>query len=591
MPPILPGALNLYQQARGRRDEFRNRQELLRTLQSIDGLAFGAYRELYGGWRLEGLDLFINHVPADHHGPPAHFVIWTALASLGFDPSFWDRRWKRVAAADFFLRAFREAIGPQPAGSRGSGMSGLLETDAPGQAVEERNACFVDSDALELRLVAGLPSAGMTILVDELQAMLRLLERAIEAALTPRPQVREALAAHIRTAEVQDALRAEALRRGLIAFVADGSLLPRRGGGSDLPADPGRAEAFTSPPSLHAELDLGPLGRYRGLGIPRGVTVITGGPYHGKSTLLRAIEEGVRNHVAGDGRELVVTHVRAVRTEAEEGRRVSQADLSPFLHHLPSHVDVSNFTSAFASGSTSQAANIVEAVGSGARLLLIDEDRAATNLMFADEGMRALMGSEDVTVTSFLERARELYETLGISSILVTGSSSRYFAVADVVLKLENYRCRDITAEAKAVAAEYHPEIISPSSPLSFSRRIPMPADEDLYQGRRFVDCMAEARGLVRLGRHEIDLSRLPSVWNPGQLTAAGIAVAYLSSCLADGHSSTDQLLDELERRLDEEGLTLLDPFRWHFLTRPSRFQISSALNRCPFARFFCAPA
>jgi len=349
--------LNLYQQARARRSEFRTLRQLAQKLEFVDGLAYGAYRELYGGWQFGHFDLFINHVPPDHHGPPADFVIWVYPDEVGLPRDVRNSRPKRVASADFYLRRFLCLLGDQVAGSRGSGLSGLIDTDRPSQSIEERNACFFDRDAIELRLMVGLPSAGMTILVEEMQSMFDLLRNAVERTFLPSEEALGALREHLRIAETQVKLRETAAQRGLVAFIADQAHLPRAGGGADRPLDAGQARPFESPDSLAVELDLGELGRFRGMGVPRGVTVITGGPYHGKSTLLSAIEEGTKNHLPGDGRELVVTDALTHRAEAEEGRIVRQIDLSPFLHNLPSHVGVESFSSEFASGSTSQAAN------------------------------------------------------------------------------------------------------------------------------------------------------------------------------------------------------------------------------------------
>jgi len=578
--------LNLYQQARVRRDEFRTLRQLAQKLEFVDGLAYGAYREFYGGWQFQHFDLFVNHVPPDHHGPPADFVVWVYPNEIGLPQDVQGPRLKRIASADFYLRRFLGLLGDQPAGSRGSGLSGLIDTDRPGQSIEERNACFFDGDAIELRLVVGLPSAGMTILVEEMQSMFDLLRSAVEQTFLPSAETLDALREHVRIAETQVRLREKAAQQGLVAFIVDQARLPRAGGGTDRPLDGAHVRPFESPAALAAELDLGGLGRFRGLGIPRGVTVITGGPYHGKSTLLSAIEEGTKNHIPGDGREFIVTDALTQRAEAEEGRIVRQVDLSPFLHDLPSHVAVESFSSEFASGSTSQAANIIEAIGAGARLLLIDEDRAATNLMFADEGMRALMKTDDLTLTSFLERVRELYEVHGVSSVIVAGSSSRYFSVADTVIKMEEYACRDITEEARRVAAEYHPEIPRPPSALHISRRVPNPPNEDLYRGRRFVECEADGRGFIDLEGHEIDLCRLSGVRNKGKLVAAGLAAAQIMRDHTDGRAPLGKILDELDERLDERGLLLLDPFRQHYLTRPDRFQIAAALNRLAMMTF-----
>ncbi|MDA0841141.1 MAG: ABC-ATPase domain-containing protein [Planctomycetota bacterium] len=578
--------LNLYKQTRGRRKEFRVKFQLAQRIAFIDGLGFGAFKEIVGGWRFEHFEVFVTHLPSDHHGPPADFVLWIHPTEIGIPEDFWNTRLRRIAAADFYLRRFLSKLGEQPAGCRGSGIGGLIDTDRPGQTVEERNACCFDGDAIELRLKVGLPSAGMIILGDQLAGVFNLLEETVGATFLPEKTALDALNTHLQTVERQEHLRAALRERQLIAFVGNGSVLPRAGGRSDKPLHAEHLRSFESPEHLALEFELPGLGIVKGLGIPQGVTVVTGGPYHGKSTLLSAIEEGIKNHIPGDGRELLVSDPCAIRTEAEEGRIIQQVDLSPFLHNLPSHVDLFQFNSEYASGSTSQAANIIEALNAGVRLLLIDEDRAATNLMFADEGMRELLKSDELTLTSYLERARELFDHAGVSSIIVAGSSSRYFSIADYVLKMEDYQCLDVTREARQIAEKWHPVIPTPPEPLRLSRRIPLEPEVDLYRKRRYVDCHTDLRGFVTLEGHELDLSRLPCVKQPGHLTAAALAAAHLMKESMDGTISVCEMLDALETELDQTGLLLLDPFRKHFLSRPTRFQICAAINRLRVLKF-----
>lgn len=71
------------------------------------------------------------------------------------------------------------------------------------------------------------------------------------------------------------------------------------------------------------------------MGIPEGVTLIVGGGFHGKSTLLQALERGVYHHIAGDGREMVITRQDAVKVRAEDGRNIEKVNISAFINNLP----------------------------------------------------------------------------------------------------------------------------------------------------------------------------------------------------------------------------------------------------------------
>ena len=165
---------------------------------------------------------------------------------------------------------------------------------------------------------------------------------------------------------------------------------------------------FVSPSSMEVTLNLPNHGPLKGMGIPKGITLIVGGGYHGKSTLLEALELGVYNHIAGDGREYVITESDAVKIRAEDGRSIKSADISLFINDLPNGKDTCCFYTEDASGSTSQAANVMEAIETGSRLLLIDEDTSATNFMIRDELMQRVVKRSQEPITPFIERVQWL---------------------------------------------------------------------------------------------------------------------------------------------------------------------------------------
>ena len=271
----------------------------------------------------------------------------------------------------------------------------------------------------------------------------------------------------VELADDQRAAREQMEASDLVAFVANGSILPRESGVSQRPLK--SALAFEAPAEQRVVLDLPHRGKVAGMGIERGVTLIVGGGYHGKSTLLRALQDGVYNHVAGDGRELVLTDSTAVKLRAEDGRAVSGVDISLFIRDLPDGRDTSRFSTVDASGSTSQAAATVEAWEAGARALLIDEDTSATNFMVRDALMEAVVAREFEPITPFVERVRDLWERAGVSSIIVAGSSGAYFSVADAVLQMDRYRVHDITAHARAVCMELE----APATPRAAGFTLP----------------------------------------------------------------------------------------------------------------------
>ncbi len=237
---------------------------------------------------------------------------------------------------------------------------------------------------------------------------------------------------------------------GLVAFIANGAILPRESGVSEKPLTQG-ALPFLAPPSLEIEVELPNQGKIKGLGIKKGITLITGGGFHGKSTLLKALERGIYNHIPGDGREGVVTLESAVKIRAEDGRFIASTDISPFISNLPFNLDTQKFSTPNASGSTSQAANIIEALESKSKLLLLDEDTCATNFMIRDKRMQTLIHKEDEPITPFIDRVKELYTSFGVSTILVLGGCGDYLEVADTVIMMKNYKPLDVTLPAKKI--------------------------------------------------------------------------------------------------------------------------------------------
>lgn len=428
-------------------------RELLRQLESIDRRGYPAYKALRGVWRLDGFDLSIDHVQGDPFAAPSKLSVWVPAERAAFPPELFDEPHRRIALEDLLVRRFSEAVSRASYAVGGSGKSGLLSTSRPGPEVLPRSACEVAPDGVILRFEAGFPAHGRTTDARALAHMLLdIVPACVERALVCD---REALVAARRAVELADdqrEVRRQLRERDLVAFVADGSVLPRASGVSARPlAD---ARPFFSPESLRVVLDLPHRGPTPGMGVPRGITLIVGGGYHGKSTLLKALQEGVYDHVAGDGRELVITDATAMKLRAEDGRVVRSVDISPFIDNLPDGRDTHAFSTADASGSTSQAASTMEALEAGARVLLIDEDTSATNFMVRDRLMEAVVAADHEPITPFVERVGALWKREGVSCVLVVGSSGAFFPVADVVIQMDCYEARDITGRVREVCRE-----------------------------------------------------------------------------------------------------------------------------------------
>lgn len=431
----------------------RSDRDLQHELERIDRRGYPAYKDLRGQYDFGDFVLSIDHVQGDPFASPSSMSVRVPNEVLHIPAGLWDEVHRRTALEDVLLRRFSRALTACSMRAGGSGKSGVLATTRPGQEVLVRSACEVRGGAVTLRFEAGLPAHGRT--VDGRAAAKMLLDfvpECVERTLFVDDGLLDQAWAAVELADDQRAAREQMEASDLVAFVANGSILPRESGVSQRPLK--SALAFEAPAEQRVVLDLPHRGKVAGMGIKRGVTLIVGGGYHGKSTLLRALQDGVYNHVAGDGRELVLTDSSAVKLRAEDGRAVSGVDISLFIRDLPDGRDTSRFSTVDASGSTSQAAATVEAYEAGARALLIDEDTSATNFMVRDALMEAVVAREFEPITPFVERVRDLWERAGVSSIIVAGSSGAYFSVADAVLQMDRYRVHDITAHARAVCME-----------------------------------------------------------------------------------------------------------------------------------------
>jgi len=434
----------------------RSGEELRAALTRLDRGPYPAYKALRGSWDLGAVTLFIDHVQGDPFAAPSRVRVRVPRARQGaLDPALdGASRARRVALGDFLARRGARAVERHARRGQGSGRSGEVRIDAPGQEVLERSACRVADEWVELRLSAGLPAAGRSILGREAAALLvdTLPTIAWEALRLTTAEELVAARRHLDTVEDARALRAQLADHGLVAFIADGAILPRVSGVSQRPLV--GAVPFESPPELRVELQTPHAGAVVGMGVPEGLTVIVGGGFHGKSTILSAIARGPYEHLPGDGRERVVARADATVIRAEDGRRVAEVDISPFIGALPSGGGTARFSTENASGSTSQAANIMEAIEAGCRTLIMDEDTCATNFLIRDARMRRLVPSEREPITPFVDRVRDLHAGLGISTLLVLGGSGDYLGVADTVVWMDAYRPREVTARAHAIAAE-----------------------------------------------------------------------------------------------------------------------------------------
>jgi predicted ABC-class ATPase len=560
----------------------KSADDLKKTLFRIHDQGYKAYQDIEGLYLFSQYELSIDRVQPDPFAPPSRIRAVISLKKWKIFSDLWENKTRRIAFCDFIGRQVQQAIRNLSSKHRGSGKSGGLSIEAGGPEILERSAVVINGDHLELRLTVGLPAAGRTVMgMEAVSIFFEDLPKVIQLGVLQFPQMGLTVKHFVDAYEDQEWLREALAEKGLSAFVPEGSILPRESGVSSRPLAMGTVP-FYPPQELSVTFQLPHKGIIAGLGLPKGVTLIVGGGFQGKSTLLRALELGVYSHVPGDGREYVVTDSRAVKIRAEDGRSVSKVNISPFIKSLPMLRDTIRFSTDNASGSTSQAANILEALEMGARVLLIDEDTSATNFMIRDRRMQELVQKAHEPITPFIDKVRQLYQDHGVSTVLVIGGSGDYFEVADTVIWMNNYRPFRVTEEARAIAEKFPVHRLAEGGQGfgEITARQPKGESFDPSLGHREV--RIEAKGLETLiyGEQVIDLSFLEQLVETGQTRAIGRAIHLYASKYLDLNSTLNEGLGKTLAEIEEKGLDLLMPYKVGNLAKPRLFELAAAVNR-----------
>ena len=558
--------------------------ELRNKLRSIDHKGYPAYKDLKGQYNFGDYVLSIDHVQGDPFASPSRLSVRVEKAKAGFPAAYYDTKAKRITLQDHLTRLFGRQVAGGSFQAKGSGKSGLLSVSRCGQQVLERTAMRVKDGDLVLRFEAGFPANGRTINARELEKMLfDILPDCVRRSLYYGKIDKEKLRQAICLCEDQQYIRQCLTERKLCAFIADGSVLPRESGVSERPMKNG--VPFRSPESLRITLDLPNKGAVSGMGIPQGITLFVGGGYHGKSTILQALQNGVYDHIAGDGRELVITDASAFKLRAEDGRSVTGVDISPFIKNLPNRKDTVHFSTEDASGSTSQAANLMEALESGSSLILIDEDTSATNFMVRDRLMAQVITPGEEPITPFISRVRGMYEDLGVSSVIVAGSSGAFFHMADTIIQMKEYVPMDITQKAKEAAAaceDMGAEDADDARKFPPFNRKRCPGPDMALRKEDRIKMKAMGTSEISICKENVELRYLEQLKDQEQSMALAYLLKYAQLKMMDGRKDLRQIGDLLEEQLDGSGLESLfergDVSSQ--LARPRKQEILACINR-----------
>ena len=545
--------------------------QLTAKLKKLEKQNYRAYQQIKGQYDFADFELHIDHIQGDPYASASRFRATRAWSLTGLDWLKEKSYEYQVAARDFIARSFSEFAKQES----------TVSIALTGQTVLDNTAVVFTEHGIEIRFRINLPADGRSILAKKANNIITFyLPKFIRRATLERELNIDAMIKHCETIEDQEALRAQLDENNLAAFVANGSVLPRIAGNCDLPMKD--AVPFVAPESLSVTLNTPNQGDVTGLGIPKGITLIVGGGFHGKSTLLNAVERSIYNHIPGDGREGIVTAIDTMKIRAEDGRCVHSLNLSNYINHLPMQKDTSDFSTQDASGSTSQAAWLQESIEAGVQTLLIDEDTSATNFMIRDERMQALVSKGAEPITPLVDRIGQLREEMGISTIVVMGGSGDYLDVADTVIQMHDYQAVNVTEKAQEVIAQHPTQrtnecetALETFMPRSLNRASLM---NILTDGKFRVN--AKGKESLRFGKEFADLSALEQLESPSEVNAIGWA--WFQFAQTPGWSNNPA--KEFNAILENE---------WHAnmpnygdLAKPRTLDVMAALNRMRKSQF-----
>ena len=551
--------------------------ELKNELFKIDGKGYKAYKVLEGKYDFKKYVLSIDHVQGDPFASPSRVRIIIDNKIAQIPEELFDNKNKEIAVCDFLTRLFSKNIKNQSEKIFGSGKSGLIEISRCPQEILERTAIIRNKNFFEARFYVGFPARGRSVLARELEKIIfNIIPNIVENTFIYKNINKLNLINRVKLIEDQFYIRKNLKEKGLVAFVANESILPRESGVSARPLRNGKK--FISPQALEVEFDTPNRGKIKGMGIPKGITLIIGGGYHGKSTLLKALELGIYNHIEGDGREFVITDESALKVRAEDGRAITSTDISLFINNLPNGKDTVKFNTENASGSTSQAANIIEAIESKSKVLLIDEDTSATNFMIRDDIMQQLVVKEKEPITPFIDVAKSLYKQLGISTILVAGSCGDFFDIADLVIQMDSYEPYEVTAKAKELSRGK----VSLRDDLDISIDFGRVLDKgSISEGPKGIKIKTLGKDGLSINKENIDLKSVEQIVDGEQINTIGMAIKFIEDKYSGKDLTIEKIADEIEKYITK-NLIGIDNIKGGngSLAMPRKQEILCAINR-----------
>jgi len=556
-------------------------KELDKCVRSLVGQRCTDFKDIAGSYDFGDFVLTIDYVPDDPARFPVRLSVGVPLERAKFPKNVFNTKSREIAARDFLTRTFGSCAirySLSVSGIRG----GRIYIDRHGQEILETSAVVVGNSFIEARFMVDLPVVrGKTLGTETLELFMNRIPKVVRMSLFFSTVDKDRLTSWLETVEDADNLRDMLKDRALAAFIADGSILSKRVSKKYQKFNEDKYVSFISPEELAMEIELPNRGKIRGMGIPAGVTLITGGMSHGKSTLIRALELGVYNHIPGDGRELVVTVPDAAGIRTEEGRRIEQVNISPFFPRILPAGDPEHYSTSFASAPVSQAAAIMEALDIGTSLLLIDEDTSAASLMVRDSRMQALVPKSDDPVIPLVDVLPALRDRLNVSSIVIAAGFGDYIDCADTVIVVKDFKLSVITEKAKRIANNLSTDRISESS-LRLPRlgiRCPLAQSLEPMKAQQPESQMLRGRGSVQYGDELIDLSRVNQLVSQSQARGISRGIAMVHR-LMSGSNSLREAINKVITRIEQVGLDSLSNRCMGDLAGFRAYELAAAVNR-----------
>lgn len=562
-------------------------KKLIQNLKQIDGKGYKTYKSIEGYYSANDFDLFIDYVQGDPFATPSKIRVVVPATKRQIKAEWISSYSRKIATEDILARKVGSAVTKGDFFTKGSGKSGQTLFDKPDQEVLERSAVQIDSKSITVCISVGLPANGRKINGHEAE---KLFSSVIPSIINKSvfTMTDDEFIKAVELADQQDAIREEMSNNNWISFIANGAVLPRQSGISNRPLK--GAVAFQSPPEDEVEIEIPHKSEpIKGMAIKKGISLIVGGGYHGKSTILQAIERGVYAHTHSDGREYVLTDPDAVKIRAEDGRQITGVNISPFINNLPHKQDTTFFSTENASGSTSQAANVMETLETGATTLLIDEDTSATNFMIRDHRMQQLVKRDKEPITPFIDKIKQLRDQLDVSTILVMGGSGDYFTVADSVIMMEAYVPYNVTENAREIMEKYplNRDSLTTEAFGDITERL---FQQNSLQTMKGNKAKTQAKGLTKIlmGKTDVSFDDTEQLVDSSQTRMIAEIIQYLDRTNGLRDKTLSELLDVMEQQMDRDGLASFTVFKNQHpgdIARPRRYEIAAVLNRLRTAK------